>query len=501
MRPAYGLGYTPIQNAMNRDAFNFMRRYIHFEDNARKKGYGPKDPLHEPLFKIKWVLDEMMKAQTKQWVPGEHVTIDESMIKYMGKAVDFVQYNPLKPIKHGIKVFALCCSKTAYMLGFEVFVGKNRNQDGGSALNIVERLIRSAGLSVHYGRTLFVDNWYSSIGLAEFLYEKYRWTVVSTIVPTEKKARGRKDPPFLKLSNGALRKVERGWFREAVMKVKEKARGNSYFIQCTTWRDKKQVMFVHTKAVGRTETGSVLRHVKGSSKRVSLKAPNVQKIYANNFNAVDRNDRDSADYTCSIRTNRWYLRIFFWLLDRAIFSMFIVLVSYYQDTGDERFKRYATDGGRYIFQIDLGIALLDYGIREDWPLSNDEIWDLTKRPRWMRRKDVIPCNCAGPAKCFFCSEGITNGVHHDSAKINFHSPGTGKKRKLDVQCTNIRWALPHYKKRKPCEQCKSKPEGQKRFYSTMGCPRCNKPICKHCWKDGYKNDHHRPLSMSKLKMS
>ena len=340
----------------------------------------------------------MMKAQTMQWVPGEHVTIDESMIKYMGKAVDFVQYNPLKPIKHGIKVFALCCSKTAYMLGFEVFVGKNRNQDGGSALNIVERLIRSAGLSVHYGRTLFVDNWYSSIGLAEFLYEKYRWTVVSTIVPTEKKARGRKDPPFLKLSNGALRKVERGWFREAVMKVKEKARGNSYFIQCTTWRDKKQVMFVHTKAVGRTETGSVLRHVKGSSKRVSLKAPNVQKIYANNFNAVDRNDRDSADYTCSIRTNRWYLRIFFWLLDRAIFAMYIVLVNYYQDTGDERFKRYAADGGRYIFQIDIGKVLFDYAICEDWPLDNDEIWDLTKRSRWMRGRDVIPCKCAGPVK-------------------------------------------------------------------------------------------------------
>ena len=94
------------------------------------------------------------------------------------------------------------------------------------------------------------------------------------------------------------------------MKVKT-ARGNAYYIQCSTWRDKKQVMFIHTKAVGRTEAGDVLRHVKGKSKRVSLKAPNVQKIYANNFNAVDRNDRGSADYTCSIRTNRWYLRIFF----------------------------------------------------------------------------------------------------------------------------------------------------------------------------------------------
>ena len=233
--------------------------------------------------------------------------------------------------------------------------------------------------------------------------------------------------------------------------------------------------------------------MKGKFNRVSLKTPNVQKIYANNFNAMDRNDRDSADYTCSIRTNR----IFFWLLDRAIFAMYIVLVNYYEDTGNERFKRYAADGGRYIFQKDLGIALLNYGIhvREDWSLNNDEMWDLTKRPRWMRCRDVTPCNCAGPAKCFFCSE------EHDSAKMNFHSPGTGKERKIDVQCTNIRWALPHYKESKPCEHCKSKPQGQKRFYSSMGCPRCYKPICKHCWKDVYNNDHSRPLSTSKLKMS
>ena len=44
--------------------------------------------------------------------------------------------------------------------------------------------------------------------------------------------------------------MEREWFREEAMEVK-KAKGNPYYIQCTTWRDQKEVMFVHTKAVGR----------------------------------------------------------------------------------------------------------------------------------------------------------------------------------------------------------------------------------------------------------
>ena len=47
--------------------------------------------------------------------------------------------------------------------------------------------------------------------------------------------------------------------------------------------------------------------------------------YEKHFNAVDRNDRDNSDYTCSIRTARWYLSIFFWLLDRAVLSLFIII--------------------------------------------------------------------------------------------------------------------------------------------------------------------------------
>ena len=57
-----------------------------------------------------------------------------------------------------------------------------------------------------------------------------------------------------------------------------------------------------------------------------LSAPAVQREYAQNFNAVDKNDRDSADYTCSVRTHRWYLRIIVWLLDRAVFATYIYCV-------------------------------------------------------------------------------------------------------------------------------------------------------------------------------
>ena len=60
------------------------------------------------------------------------MVVDESMIKYMGRAIAWVQYMPRKPIKHGIKVFALCCSYSGFLCGFEIYTGKSSEVDGSA---------------------------------------------------------------------------------------------------------------------------------------------------------------------------------------------------------------------------------------------------------------------------------------------------------------------------------------------------------------------------------
>ena len=62
------------------------------------------------------------------WVTGKHITIDESMIKYKGKYVGFVQYMRDKPIKHGLKVFSCNCSYTAVLRAAFVYLGKYDSQ-------------------------------------------------------------------------------------------------------------------------------------------------------------------------------------------------------------------------------------------------------------------------------------------------------------------------------------------------------------------------------------
>jgi len=64
----------------------------------------------------------------------------------MGRMISCVQYMPAKPIKHGIKVLALCCALSAVILLFKIYVGKEDDSDG-TAVGVCNDLVIDAGLS------------------------------------------------------------------------------------------------------------------------------------------------------------------------------------------------------------------------------------------------------------------------------------------------------------------------------------------------------------------
>ena len=66
---------------------------------------------------------------------------------------------------------------------------------------------------------------------------------------------------------------------------------------------KKQVSFLSNNKVGRSDDLTVQRRVRGKRTRDTIVAPQAQADYVANYNAVDRNDWDSADYLMTIRTN------------------------------------------------------------------------------------------------------------------------------------------------------------------------------------------------------
>ena len=297
MSLANGGIYTPfVRNTMSKNAFRFVRQYIHFADNRRNT-----NKKNDPLYKIKQVIAKITVKLNLAWNANIDLSVDESMIKYKGRAIKFVQYMPRKPIKHGIKVFALCDAETGYLLAFEVFTGEHA---GGSTWDIIERLIIQSGLQNETGRRLFMDNYYTTMKVVTKLYEKHGWVCAGTVVQTKKKAskREKNDFPFTKISNGARDLVDRGWSRRATQTMKTSS-GATYKVQATIWKDKKIVGWLHTLAVG-SEVVKARRRIKGHRTAVKFDAPLVQKKYAVGFNGVDLSDKHSAKYITSLRINR-----------------------------------------------------------------------------------------------------------------------------------------------------------------------------------------------------
>jgi hypothetical protein len=323
-------------------------------------------------------------------------------------------------------------------------------------------------------------NWYTTMDLAYKLYNKYGYRFCGTMVPTEKVSRQDRDVPFHKLSRGAKDSVERGWFREAAIELKTDT-GRIFYAQCTTWKDRKQVMFVHTTDIGASSGHFVRRSIRGVHGRTTLKAPLAQQNYAENLNAVDRNDRDSSDYTTSIRTNRWYLRVLFWLFDRADHILYVIVVYRAKnDIGAEWWNLYLRKGGREEFQIDLGRELMAYAISLAWPDLNGP------RPNWMRQIDFVPCGCKC---CFFCLNGFTTGVAHKQKKRTkttfIHHDNS---RKVTKDCTDKR--VNFLRGNSYCRQCYREGSGSKKEkmenipYSRLGCPSCDEHVCDSCWEKG-----------------
>jgi hypothetical protein len=77
--------------------------------------------------------------------------------------------------------------------------------------------------------------------------------------------------------------------------------------------------------------------------------------------------------------------------------------------GPHSYQKYLKKDGRFKFQIDLGIPLLNHALTNKW-----KNFEGDPPPDWTRKIDWIPCNCE---KCFFCLNGLTNGIAHKKCKV------------------------------------------------------------------------------------
>lgn len=105
------------------------------------------------------------------------MVVDETMVPWRGRLI-FRQYNSSKAAKYGIKLFKLC-SVSGYT--FAAIVDKGKSDADVNGMRIAEKVCRNLGHNLfNEGRTLVVDNFYTSYELARFCLN-HRTHLVGTV--------------------------------------------------------------------------------------------------------------------------------------------------------------------------------------------------------------------------------------------------------------------------------------------------------------------------------
>ncbi|CAI6355121.1 unnamed protein product [Macrosiphum euphorbiae] len=225
------------------------------------------------------------------------------------------QYLPLKPHKWGYKLFVLCGVK-GYAYNFEIYTGNENNSlerqqmlepDLGATGNVVVRLSRVIPRNEHH--KLYFDNYYTSIPVMVYL-EKLGKHTVGTF-------RRNRFPDIALMPEKEMLKKPRGTYDECLTVV------DGVPITTVSWKDNK-IVNVTSTYIGALEPTKVRRYDKKQKKNVDVEIPKIIEVYNKHMGGVDLMDSLIGRYRIIMRSKKWYIKIFYHLLDMTVVNSWLM---------------------------------------------------------------------------------------------------------------------------------------------------------------------------------
>ncbi|KAL4098418.1 hypothetical protein QTP88_023037 [Uroleucon formosanum] len=258
-----------------------------FSDTTTENSQQWNNVTSDKLGKIQPLVCKLVSIFKKIKVPGENIVIDETMIPFRGRLI-FKQYIPNKTSKYGVKLFKIC-DNIGYTYDCIIYSGKNTTPTCSEITTATKVVLQLMNDYLYKGRTLIIDNYYTSLNLAHILLSKDTH-MVGTL---RKNAKG-----FPKdITNAKIKKGE--------IKGKEDDKG----VVVSIWKDKRDVRMVSTKhGIEMISTGKTSRN--GDV----IKKPEAIIFYNKNKQGIDVSDQMTSYFTPLRKTIRWYHKVAFQLL-------------------------------------------------------------------------------------------------------------------------------------------------------------------------------------------
>lgn len=295
---------TPFfSKVMPRERFLLLCKFLHFENNTNMTS-GSKLRKIEKLVKI---IQQKFKTL---YIPTQDICIDECLVLWKGR-LSWKQYIPSKRSRFGIKFYVLCESQSGYIWNFCIYTGKDTDYGQNypeykTSSRIVLELCHDL---FHQGYKLYLDNWYTSIQLADKLCE-YRTDMIGTM------RQNRIGIP-LDIKTTTLKKGQ--W----IARYKNK-------MMIFKWRDKRDVLLISTIH----GTNMIQKEKRGTI----ITKPEVVQDYATKMGGVDLSDGMIASYTLARkRIKKYYKKIFLHLVDVMCMNAFLLYKKKWWETHSVKF--------------------------------------------------------------------------------------------------------------------------------------------------------------------
>lgn len=296
------LGVPAFSKIMARDRFLDIYYNVHLCDNSQMPR--PGDPNFDKLFKVREFVDDVNTNFRLNYKPHREQAVDEAMIKYKGRT-SLKQYMPMKPIKRGIKMWCRADSSNGYLCEFSIYTGKSaQGVEHGLGHSVVSRLCQH--IKGHW-YIVFCDNFFTSAKLIEDLYN-------DKILCCGTLRSGRKGFPAELFNKTAIKGMNRGDF---IWRMKGP-------MLALTWMDKKAVHAAGTNQKAPTENTPTVNRKKKDGTVEQIPCPETIASYNAHMGGVDRNDQMKSYYTIPVSGKKWWSRIFYDLIDRAVYNSFVL---------------------------------------------------------------------------------------------------------------------------------------------------------------------------------
>lgn len=251
-------------------------------------------------------LDYIDSKFSEHFIPGQNICLHESIVTFKGK-ISFITYNPIKPTKWSIRIYAMVDSETGYIYTILPYYGSITSGNlirpdlpvsTRIPLHLYQKLLDK--IPEAQGYHMFTDRYYTSIPLAEELM-KVKCYLTGTI-----KANRKDIPMFIKKSKFSDKKIF----------VYNKRK-----IMFLAWKDKRIMSLLSTwNDAGMIDSKRILQ----GGKEVNIRKPNVVVSYTNSMSSINRTNQYTSTYCFLRKSLKWWRKMFFWGMEVCVINSYII---------------------------------------------------------------------------------------------------------------------------------------------------------------------------------